>query len=109
MHKKGHGTQLITLEVLEYRALISEPTPGYVSQSTYRPSAKISSFLTRDSKQLLQYFKRRIAKICISWANIGKITIIRVSEQLFFHYSLHLDELYIYRWIITSIKKIKMN
>jgi hypothetical protein len=30
-HKKWHGTQLIALEVLEYRATISEPTPWDVS------------------------------------------------------------------------------
>jgi hypothetical protein len=29
--KKWHGTQLIALEVLEYRATISEPTPWDVS------------------------------------------------------------------------------
>jgi len=63
-HKKRRGTQLIAIEVLVYRATISEPTPWSVSIDTYLPVAKITSFQWRDSKRMLQIlFIWRIANL----------------------------------------------
>jgi hypothetical protein len=54
--KNRRGTQLTAIEVLVYRATISEPTPLGVSIDTYHPVAKITSFQWRVSKRMLQYF-----------------------------------------------------
>ena len=64
-NKKRRGTQLTALEVLVYRATISEPTPVKREHLTYHLVAKITSFLTRDSKRMLQIFYMKNRKITL--------------------------------------------
>ncbi len=53
--QKRRGTQLIVSEVLVYRGTISEPTPIRREHLTYHlVPIKITSFLIRDSKRMLQ-------------------------------------------------------
>ncbi|SHN11877.1 hypothetical protein SAMN05216269_11411 [Flavobacterium xinjiangense] len=55
-NKKWHGTHLNASEVLVYRATISEPTAWDVSILLIISLLKITSFLIRDSKRMLQIF-----------------------------------------------------
>ena len=70
--QKKRGTQLTALEVLVYRATISEPTPIRREHLTYHLVAKITSFQGRDSKRMLQIFYMKNRKINNSMANIIK-------------------------------------
>lgn len=51
VNKKGVVTQHILIEVLVYHAEIREATPRDASQSAYHLPAKITSFLSRESKR----------------------------------------------------------